>query len=331
MHRFLPLYALLVLLLAAGCRVVEEPASVHSLAEPQVLEDGTLVLSREASHYAASLKTNIPYVERDNRALVFHLITPRSGRTALTEAGFPLIIFVQGSAWKKQNLETAIPQLTPLAHHGYVVATVEHRHSGEAIAPAQVQDIKTAIRFFRDHAEQYGIDTTRIGIWGSSSGGHLASMIGLTEGIDPFDTRDFAGHSSAVSAVVNFYGPTDFRRMNDYPSDIDHDAPDSPESLVTGGPIQEPAQTEMVNLYNPITYVDSEKPAPPFLIVHGDKDALVPFNQSALLYTAMQDAGLDVTLYKIEGAGHGPGIWTPRVMDIVITFFDQHLKSTEQR
>ena len=129
------------------------------------------------------------------------------------------------------------------------MAIVEHRHSMEAKAPAQVQDVKAAIRFMRANAEKYNIDPFRIGIWGGSSGGHLAALVGTSDGVGEFMTEDNQLQPSCVQAVVDFSGPTDFTQMNKYPTRIDHDAEDSPESLVIGGPIQEPQYRELVQMY----------------------------------------------------------------------------------
>jgi acetyl esterase/lipase len=216
--------------------------------------------------------------------------------------------------------------LADFAHRGYVVAGVEYRPSTEAQAPAQVQDVKAAIRYLRAHAARFNIDPAKVGIWGDSSGGHLAALVGTSDGVAAFAVGENLEQPATVQAVVDFYGPTDFRKMNDYPTRMDHDAESSPESSVVGGPIQDEAVTERVQAYNPITYVDEGTPLPPFLIMHGDKDVLVPFNQSVLLYTALRDAGHEVTFYKIKGADHGVRFWTPAVLEIVHAFFDRNLK-----
>jgi acetyl esterase/lipase len=275
------------------------------------------------SEDAAIYLPDVEYAKYGNRSLKLNILMPaRPGKVPPR----PLIIFIKGSAWLPQNLDSLIPQLAYFAHEGYVVANVEHRHSKEAKAPAQVQDVKAAIRFMRANAEKYNINPQRIGIWGDSSGGHLAALVGTSDGVAFFMTEDNQLQSSSVQAVVNFYGPTDFTQMNKYPTQIDHDAEDSPESLVIGGPIQDPKYRTLVQAYNPITYISKDKQLPPFLLVHGDRDAAVPFNQSVLLYTALRDTGQDVTFYKIKGADHGGRIWTPVVLNIVLDFFDKHLK-----
>ena len=269
---------------------------------------------------------NVEYAKYGERLLKLNILMPFSEDEVSPR---PLILYVKGGGWRSPDWNSLIPpQLAYFTHkeNRYVVATVEHRPSMEAKAPAQVQDVKAAIRFLRANAEKYNIDPERIGIWGGSSGGHLAALVGTSDGVTEFMTEDNQSQSSSVKAVVDFYGPTDFTQMNKYPTQIDHDAEDSPESEVIGGPIRDPKYRELVQMYNPITYISEDKKLPPFLIVHGDRDAAVPFNQSVLLYTALRDAGQDVTFYKIKGAEHGKGIWTPRVLNIVYDFFDKHLK-----
>lgn len=324
-----------LILLVAGC-YAEEPAEVGLLDVeiPASTEhpEGMLVIESEADTYVAIYLPDVVYANHEGRDLKVQIVMPedrsglKSDSTANEAPTHPLIVFIQGSAWLPQNVYAALPQLSDFAHRGYVVASVEYRPSTEAKAPAQLQDVKTAIRFLRANAEQFNIDPNRVGIWGDSSGGHLASLVGVSDGVAAFLTQTYSDQSSAVRAVVNFYGPTNFREMNSYPTRIDHDAPDSPESRVIGGPIQDPAFADEVAAYNPISYISSEKELPPFLIMHGDEDGLVPFNQSVLLFEALRDAGQDVTFYKVKGAGHGNRFWTPAVMEVVHRFFDLHLK-----
>jgi acetyl esterase/lipase len=261
---------------------------------------------------------NIEYTTIGDRSLKLNLLKPKYGK-----GPFPLIVYIQGSGWLPQNLYTAIPQLSDFAHKGYVVASVEYRASTEAKFPAQIQDVKAAIRFLRANAGTYKIDPDRVGVWGDSSGGHLASLVGTSEGVAEFDTSDHSEQSSAVKAVVNFYGPTNFLDMNKFPSIVDHDAANSPESLLIGGPIHE--HKDKVKAANPITYISNDKTLPPFLILHGDRDEIVPFNQSVLLYQALKAANQNVTFYKVKGAGHGVRFWTKDVLELVLKFFDAYL------
>jgi acetyl esterase/lipase len=284
--------------------------------------DGIIEVDAVFDGYSVNYLKDIVYASYGERDVVVNLLLP----SIESAEAFPLIMFVQGSAWLPQNVYRSLPVLVDLARSGYVIASIEYRHSREALAPAQVQDVKAAIRFMRANASRYNINPGKVGVIGSSSGGHLAALVGTSDGEVTFLTQDNSDMSNNVQAVVDFFGPTDFLQMDDYPSQIIHNDAGSPESLVVGGPIQEPEQEAMVNAYNPITYISFEKDIPPFLIIHGDIDALVPFNQSVLLYEALKEANKEATFYRVNGAGHGPGIFSAEIMDIAKEFLDQHLK-----
>ena len=284
----------------------------------QTSPDGMqLVFADKSDRYPADYTPDIEYARYGERALRIQLLQPRA------KGPFPLLVYIQGSAWRPQNLYSALPQLADFAHRGFVVASVEYRHTLEAIFPAQIQDVKAAIRFLKANAARYKIDRARVAAWGDSSGGHMAVMTGVSEGVTEFGTPDYANESSAVQAVVDFYGPSDLLQMSKAPSIMDHDDPDSPESSLVGGPLQE--NREKAARANPITYISSEKVLPPFLIMHGDLDALVPFNQSVLLYEALRKAGQNATFYKVKGGGHGDGFWTAEILDIVHKFLLAYL------
>ena len=243
-----------------------------------------------------------------------------------TSSPVPVVIWVHGGGWRggsKGNGGRALNMTT----RGFAVVDVEYRLSGEALFPAQIEDCKTAVRWVRVNAKKYNLDSDRIGAWGSSAGGHLVAMMGLTHDENVFETDDHSQYSSQVQAICNWFGPTDFLRMNDFEGRIDHDAADSPESRLIGGPIQE--NKEKVAAANPITYVS--KNDPPMLIIHGEKDLSVPYNQSELLYAAMKKAGLDVALYKVVNADHGFRNATQdsaaSLFEMSAQFLEKHLKS----
>ncbi len=242
-----------------------------------------------------------------------------------TSAPVPVVIWVHGGGWRngaKGNGGRARNMTT----RGFAVVDVEYRLSGEALFPAQIEDCKTAVRWVKANAKKYNLDSDHIGAWGSSAGGHLVALMGLTHDEKAFETPEHGQYSSRVQAVCNWYGPTDFLRMNDFEGRIDHDSADSPESRLIGGPIQE--NEEKVAAANPITYVS--KNDPPMLIVHGEKDRAVPYNQSELLYAAMKKAGLDVALYKVVNADHGFRNATrdsaASLFEMAAQFLEKHLK-----
>jgi acetyl esterase/lipase len=237
----------------------------------------------------------------------------------LKEPQRPLIVWVHGGAWLGGS-KASCPALR-FVKQGYAVASVNYRLSRHAIFPAQIEDCKAAIRWLRANAGQYHYDPNRIGVWGASAGGHLVALLGTTGNVKEFDVGPNAGVSSRVQAVCDFFGPTDFTKMSRFPSTMKHDAPDSPESKLIGGPIQE--NKDKVQRANPITY--ATKDDPPFLIVHGDKDPLVPHNQSEILLDALKKAGVEATLYTVPGGGHG-GFKDPQVEILVTEFFNKHLR-----
>ncbi len=230
-----------------------------------------------------------------------------------------LIVWVHGGAWLGGSKEQT-PALR-LLEQGYAVASINYRLSQHAIFPAQIEDCKAAIRWLRANAASYGYDPNHIGVWGASAGGHLVALLGTTGGAKNFDVGPNLGVSSRVQAVCDFFGPSDFTKMSSFPSTMNHDAADAPEAKLIGGPVQE--NKDKVQRANPITYVTKDDP--PFLIVHGDSDPLVPHNQSELLRGALQKAGVDVTFYTVKGGGHG-GFRDPQVDALVTQFFQKCLR-----
>ncbi|MDR4948016.1 prolyl oligopeptidase family serine peptidase [Neobacillus cucumis] len=285
-------------------------------------------LSSLTNNKGVHLIPNIEYRKVGTRSLKLHLLKPAHVNQTL-----PLIVFIQGCAFGAsgpQEMFRFIPELVSFAKKGYVIATVEHRLSNEALFPAQLVDVKAAVRYLKANANTYHIDPENVGVWGDSSGGYLASFLGITSHSGEFDLEEEDKElSSSVKAVTNWYGPTDFLQMNNYFSIQDHDAPDSPESLLIGGPLQE--NKEKVRLANPITYISKDSDIPPFLIMHGDADELVPYNQSELLFTALKNNGHKATMYKLEGEKHGTaGFYNEKVLELVQTFFDKHLKGHKE-
>jgi acetyl esterase/lipase len=231
----------------------------------------------------------------------------------------PLIVWVHGGAWLAGD--KGRPPALPFVNEGYAVASIGYRLSQHAIFPAQIEDCKAAIRWLRVNAGKYGYDPNRIGAWGASAGGHLVALLGTTGDVNEFDAGPNRGVSSRVQAVCDFFGPTDFTKMSSFWSTMNHDANDAPEARLIGGPVQQ--NKDKVQRANPIAYVTKDDP--PFLIVHGDKDPLVPHNQSELLEEALKKAGVEVTLYTVPNGGHG-GFRDPQVDALVADFFKKHLR-----
>ncbi len=236
-------------------------------------------------------------------------------------ASLPLVVYVHGGAFRMGD-KADDPPLEYVAE-GYALASINYRLSQHALFPAQIEDGKAAVRWLRAHAAEYGVDATRFAAGGVSAGGHLAAMLGVTGDVGDLDVGEHLDVSSRVQAVLDYFGPTDFLQMDAHrlPHGMVHDAPDSPESQLVGGPIQE--HPDRVARANPVAYVTADDP--PFLIVHGDQDPLVPHHQSVLLAEALKRASVPVTFYTVEGGGHG-GFDDPRVEELTRAFLRQHLR-----
>jgi acetyl esterase/lipase len=250
---------------------------------------------------------NIPYVEFQHRQHDRHrlnlVVPPHQKGQRL-----PLVIWIHGGAFWEGSKDDWHPARA-LYEKGFAVCSVNYRLSNSAPFPAQVQDCKSAIRWIRNNAARLDVDPDRIGVWGASAGGYLSAMIGVTGGVKEFDTGENLDQSSRVQCVVDYYGPTNFLKMNEqghaeaWSDKLDHDHADSPESLLLGGPIQERA--ELAKLADPCQYATSDDP--PILVVHGQRDSLVPHGQSELLVDALKKAGVSVEFRSVEHAGHGDG------------------------
>ncbi|QUY44848.1 alpha/beta hydrolase [Acaryochloris marina] len=235
----------------------------------------------------------------------------------------PVIIWIHGGGWRSGTKKDGKKKIIPFALRGYFCVSINYRLSFEAPFPAQLEDCKCAVRFLRANANELNLNPRKIGVWGSSSGGHLAALLGTTQHMKEFDkSGPWRSSSSKVQAVCDWFGPTDFLRMNSYPSEIDHDAYDSPESELIGYPIQ--SAVDKVALANPITHITSS--VPPFLIMHADNDLLVPLNQSQILYESLSQAGNEVTFEVIHGGGHGKKFSSPGILNMVEIFFSNHLE-----
>ena len=260
--------------------------------------------------------TTIAYAPRVGRGHLLDLYVP--GRRATSRR--PLLIVMGGSGWFGDDGKAYASSLAPFfTAAGFVVAGVSTRSSAQAHFPAQVHDVKAAIRWLRAHADSYGIDPRRIAVLGDSSGGWTAAMAGLA-GHALEGRVGVTGPPSDVQAVVDLYGPTDFAQMDEHMlpgacasfnasfglTDC-HADPRSPESALLGCPIL--TCPSAVRAANPITYVT--KDAPPFLIAHGTLDGLVPLHQSTLLFEALDAAGAAATYYQVPGAGHDKTIVSP--------------------
>lgn len=262
---------------------------------------------------------DIPYVTAGHERQKLDLYLPESA-----DGPVPLLIWVHGGGWQNGSKENGLPLRQDWTERGYAVASLNYRLSGHAIFPAQIEDCKAAIRWLRAHASAYGLDPDRFGVWGSSAGGHLVALLGTSGEVKELDVGDHLDQSSHVQAVCDYYGPTDFEAFVTRPGYESHASPTSAEAKLLGGAVLE--NLELAAKANPITHVTSNDP--PFLIVHGDKDPVVPIQQSELLFEALKKAEIPVHFHTIKGAAHGQGFSGPEIQPMVNAFFDSHLLAT---
>jgi len=247
---------------------------------------------------------------------------------------FPVIVSIHGGAFK--GGDKADGQLTPMLEglkRGYAVISINYRLSGEAIFPAQIYDVKAAIRWIRANAKQYKFDPDRIVAWGGSAGGHLSAMAGTSGNVKELEDLSMgnSSQSSRVQAVVDWFGPTDFLKMDEQlkasgvKNPQTHSFQGSPESELIGKNLTD--APELVSKANPETYITPDDP--PFLIQHGLIDHLVPYQQSENLAAKLTNilGNGKVTLELFENTDHGgPAFPTQQNIEKVFVFLDQYLK-----
>jgi acetyl esterase/lipase len=264
-----------------------------------------------------AVERDVQYGKAGEVSLQLDIVRPKEPSEKLR----PAVVFIHGGGWSGGNKSGGIGQVLPFAASGnYFCASVEYRLSGVATWPAQIHDCKAAIRWLKANAKKLNIDPERIGVWGSSAGGHLVSLLGVTGGVKELEGDcGSPGQSSRVACVVDFCGPSNFLAIARGKDTVKQGA-SGPISKLLGGTIEE--KKEAAASASPVTY--ASKDAAPILIVHGTDDATVPLEQAELFYAALKKAGAEATFVKIIGGGHGIG--GPEVLKRVQAFFEKHLR-----
>ena len=276
---------------------------------------------------------NVVYSTETGKELTMDLILCRSCEVPGVKAEpKPLIVFVQGSGWTTPNRTYALPMLSAIAQKGYVVATCGHRSTAEGDAPpAYLLDIKCAIRFLRKNAEKYGIDPERVAIWGTSSGGNIAQMVALTGDLPVFETKEHAGYSDAVTAMVSCFGPSDMSMLYQYLTSKGETGLTTLLEMNFGK--DQSKWKPMFDFVSPLAYVADDsplhqgnrKPVPPMLFLHGSGDPTVSFEEMKVMTAALEKAGKEVEAWEIEGAEHEGNFWSPAVQKVIEDFLTRKL------
>ena len=232
---------------------------------------------------------------------------------------YPCIVWICGGGWLRLDKSAHLAYLSRLAERGFAVASVEYRTSNEGVYPMQLQDVKAAIRYLRAHAERFRIDTDRVGVMGESAGGYLTCMAALDN--DPaLDVGEYLEESSKVQAACPWYPPTD---LSAFPCESAEKCASSAESLLLG--FNSMLNKEKAYQSSPVSKVT--KDAPPFLIIHGNCDQVVPYVQSETLYGLLEKKDCDVTLLTLDGADHADiQFFQDEVWNRIADFFHEKLK-----
>lgn len=264
----------------------------------------------------------------------------------------PVIVYIHGGGWRTGSYTNCMNFVldgvtTNLCQHmasrGYAVASITYRLSDEAKFPAQIHDVKTAIRFLRKNASslaagQVKLDKERISVLGTSAGGHLALLLGTSTGVAELEGSLIPGEDSSVKGVVSFFGPTDFSKMNEqlaetFDTFMDHNSADSGECKLIGctGPMSD--HLDLVAAANPLTYVNGDEP--PILARHGRADSIVPFQQSEMLRDSVLNKGGYIDFQALDGVEHnfhqviGTNPLARQAYQDAVIFFDKNLKEIE--
>lgn len=258
---------------------------------------------------------NIEFAEVDGHSLKLDLYLPQ-------EKDAPLVVWIHGGGWQGGSKEGC--PVTWLNDHGMAVASISYRLTDKATFPAQIQDCKAAVRWLRANADKYGYSTEKIGVAGSSAGGHLAALMGTSGEVKALE-GDVGGNldqSSRVAAVVDYYGATDFvLRSKTQPHRANKKG--SVVYKLLGGGADE--KVELAKQASAAFHVTEDDP--PFLVIHGDKDNTVLLDQSRRIQTVYKEAGLPLELIVIEGGGHGGAeFYKGEPRERAIEFFKKHLK-----
>ncbi|MFQ5399429.1 MAG: alpha/beta hydrolase fold domain-containing protein [Anaerolineae bacterium] len=315
---------ILLALLGLGCKLsasTAPPTAETTVPSPTTsVQPATSNTQPESAFDPAKLgstEKDVTYCTMDGVELKMDLYFPTHA-----ESPFPATVYVHGGGWVSGDKTSGVGvrDIRELTNRGYLVVSLDYRLAPQYKFPAQIEDVKCAIRQLRAHAAAYGLDPDRIGVWGGSAGGHLVSLLGVTDENAGWDVGQYLDQSSRVQAVVDMFGPADLSLFQE----------DS-NNLMKRAFGAETRMDAIIAAASPVTYVTSDDS--PFLILHGTEDGVVSLEQSEVLYDALTTAGVPVELVIVENAGHGfipvNGAINPNRQEItrmIADFFDQYLK-----
>ena len=289
--------------------------SYQTMPKDTTIIEGMKVVKGDTSNLRATIKQDQLYITKDNKDLHLRILRPESINKETDQTKYPLLVHVQGSAYMKQNLNDHVMDLKEIVTSGFVVAIVEYRESSIAKMPAQVDDVFDALHYIHENYETLQVDENRIYLSGDSSGGHAALMCWAQL---PTKEKDYYPN---IRGVMDFYGAVDLLDLLNHESAIDHSGTQSAEGIALGGAPEDPNMIERIKETSVLTYIKKDLENVPLLVLHGNKDRLVPFGQSVLLYNACKEANKNIEFYCVEDADHGgSAFYCKAVYDIILNF-----------
>ena len=281
-------------------------------------EDGSIEFEQTNTVFSINYIPNVVYKNKDGMDLTLQILVPRLIQTD-TNARYPLIVYIQGSAWKKQNVYRNLVTLGDFARRGYVLAIVEYRPSDTDVFPAQIEDTRDAIKFMLDNADKYNADTNNLFVWGDSSGGHTSLFTAI-----PLSDND--NTIPNINAIISYYPPTDLLEMRNDPLGSTTGDAESPEGILIGrkNVYDFPDEAKRISPYYEISKAAD---LPPIFLAHGTADTVVPFNQSKILADKLKEENRVYEFYVIKDADHGDWqFWTKDMFDLVENFINKYKK-----
>lgn len=267
---------------------------------------------------------NVPYAQ-ESEAQRMDIFIPEG------KGPFPAVLLIHGGGFKSGDKKAEYDLAKQLVFNDFVAVCVNYRLSGEAVFPAAVHDVKSAIRFIKGNAKKYTINPNRIGSWGSSAGGNLSAMMGTSSGDDFLDGKvgKFLNQSTQIQACVDWFGPIDFSKMMEEADKLGFgDSFDvAIESKYLGVDVTDPKHTDLVQRANPTTYID--RTDPPFYVQAGSQDPLIPYLQSENFAKALGTTFGEEKVHfdLIKGAKHGGAEFSDEEnVKKIIFFLNKHLK-----
>lgn len=283
--------------------------------------EGAVRIPTTGDEMGTYIYSNVEYANVNGVPLHLQIITPlsRNLQHAAQPHRYPCLVYVQGSAWRRQNINAKLGLLARLAEKGYVIAVVEYRCSDIAPFPAVAQDTRNAIRFMKVHAAEYQADAEKMFVGGDSSGAHAAMFSQILQD-DAQESNLYPGVSADVKGILSFYGASSVMLEDGMPSTLNHHLPESPEGMQMGG-VNLREHPELCRKLSVECNITPEMHFPPVLMFHGTKDRTINPRVSVAVYNRLKECGKDAALYFLEGADHGGSeFWTEEIQEIVIRF-----------